>query len=206
MFSRVHKSEPRRVDADESARGHFSSRELVLAGLAVASAAGASGYVDPGPTGAFGAVLAMMMFAIAIADWRCLIIPDALNLAASALAFVYLAWENFGGDFVGATVDAAIRATAMASVFLAFRLVYRWARGRDGMGLGDVKLAGVAGLWLQSDSLPLVVEIAALAGLAFALVHRWRSGARLDPLAKLPFGAFLAPAIWLCWLFERWRA
>ena len=65
------------------------------------------------------------------------------------------------------------------------------------MGLGDVKLAAVAGVWLDWAFLPLVVEIAALSGLAAALYARLR-GDGLDLKGRLPFGAFFAPAIWIC--------
>ena len=44
--------------------------------------------------------------------------------------------------------------------------MYRRIRGRDGIGLGDVKLAGVAGVWLDWWVLPVAIEIAALAALA----------------------------------------
>jgi len=43
-----------------------------------------------------------------------------------------IACENSGGDFVGMTIDAAIRAAVMAASFQRFRLIYRWVRGRDG--------------------------------------------------------------------------
>jgi leader peptidase (prepilin peptidase)/N-methyltransferase len=41
--------------------------------------------------------------------------------------------------------------------------------------------------------------MAALSALAVVLVRRLR-GAGLDPKARLPFGAYFAPAIWICWL------
>jgi leader peptidase (prepilin peptidase)/N-methyltransferase len=71
------------------------------------------------------------------------------------------------------------------------------------MGLGDVKLAGVAGIWLDWPSLPIAVEVAALGALGFVLSRHIQAGRALDPLTKLPFGAFLAPAIWICWLLAR---
>ena len=73
------------------------------------------------------------------------------------------------------------------------------------MGLGDVKLAAVAGVWLDWASLPLVVEVAAVSALAAALYARLR-GAGFDLSARLPFGAFFAPAIWICWLLTAWRS
>ena len=97
-----------------------------------------------------------------------------------------------------------MRGAVTAALLFAFRLVYRRLRGREGIGLGDVKLAGVAGIWLGWSSLPIAFDIAALAALGFVASRGIRSRRIPDPLAKLPFGAFLAPAIWLCWLLARW--
>jgi leader peptidase (prepilin peptidase)/N-methyltransferase len=93
----------------------------------------------------------------------------------------------------------------MFVLFFAFRAGYRTLRGVEGMGLGDVKLAAVAGVWLDWAFLPIVVEIAALSALAAALYARLR-GDGFDPKGRLPFGAFFAPAIWICWLLVAWRS
>ena len=93
----------------------------------------------------------------------------------------------------------------MSAAFFAFRAGYRGLRGREGMGLGDVKLAAVAGVWLGWTDLPVAVDIAALSALASALLGRLR-GNEWSLAAKLPFGAFFAPAIWICWLLAAWRS
>ena len=93
----------------------------------------------------------------------------------------------------------------LAATFLALRILYRRLRGRDGLGLGDVKLAAVAGVWLDWSDLPVAVDLAALSALAAALFSRLRGG-HFDPKAKLPFGAFFAPAIWLCWFLATSRS
>ena len=43
---------------------------------------------------------------------------------------------------------ALLRGAVLALLFLGAARRYRRLRGRDGIGLGDVKLAGVAGAWL----------------------------------------------------------
>jgi leader peptidase (prepilin peptidase)/N-methyltransferase len=92
----------------------------------------------------------------------------------------------------------------MFVLFFGFRAVYRTLRGVEGMGFGDVKLAAVAGVWLDWASLPIAVEIAALSALAAALYTRLR-GNEFDAKARLPFGTFFAPAIWIYWLLAAWR-
>ena len=176
---------------------------LLLAGVAGVLAVGASLLAAPGLAGAMGAALAAIMLVIAIADWRMLIIPDELTALAFAVGLAGIAAGNWSA-MPAPALDALLRCAATASVFYAFRVGYRRLRGRDGMGLGDVKLAGAAGAWLDWASLPIAVEIAALSALALIGARRIVTGAPLDPLAKLPFGAFLAPAIWLSWWLARW--
>jgi leader peptidase (prepilin peptidase)/N-methyltransferase len=105
-------------------------------------------------------------------------------------------------DIVRAVALAAVRGTALALVFLGLRAAYARLRGREGMGLGDVKLAGAGGMWLSLPAIPIAIEIAALSALAAALLAWLRGRRRLHAATRLPFGLFLAPAIWLAWLVE----
>ena len=170
---------------------------LCLAGI------GVSIFAAPGLAGLAGAALALNMLAIAVIDWRLFIIPDELNALALALGLLAAGFDD-RGDKLTLALDAAIRGATMAALFFIFRLAYRRLRGREGMGLGDVKLAAVAGVWLDWPSLPIAVEIASLAALAFVLSRHIQARRALDPLTKLPFGAFFAPAIWICWALARW--
>jgi leader peptidase (prepilin peptidase)/N-methyltransferase len=51
-------------------------------------------------------------------------------------------------------------------------------------------------------TIPIAVEIAALAALAVYALRRSMTGRPIRATARLPFGLFFAPAIWLCWLLE----
>ena len=155
----------------------------------------------PGSRGAVGAVLAMLMLAIAVVDARHFIIPNELSAAAAAFAFVHI-WVDGAGLSLDAVWLALLRGAAMALLFLAVRTVYARWRGRQGLGMGDVKLAGVAGLWLDWFTLPVVLEIAALAGIVIYLARQRILGRSVLATGRLPFGLFLAPAIWLGWLIE----
>jgi leader peptidase (prepilin peptidase)/N-methyltransferase len=77
---------------------------------------------------------------------------------------------------------------------------YRALRGRD--GLGDVKLAAVAGARLALPTLFAAIELAALAAIGAYIATAAIKRAPLKSTAFLPFGTFLAPAIWLGWLAE----
>jgi leader peptidase (prepilin peptidase)/N-methyltransferase len=188
--------------------GHRLARSgAVEASLIAAVGAGAilaSLVAAPGWNGAAGAVLAGLMLAIAVVDHRRMIIPDELNALAFIAGLVAAAVGTEATSTV-AILQALVRASLMFVLFFAFRAGYRTLRGVEGMGLGDVKLAAVAGVWLDWAFLPIVVEIAALSALAAALYARLR-GDGFDPKGRLPFGAFFAPAIWICWLLVAWRS
>ena len=175
--------------------------ELTILLVGAASIA-ASLIVLPNAHGVIGGGLAILMIAIAIVDARRFIIPNELTAAALALGFLNAAVQN-SSSVLELLAVAALRGAVMAIAFLSLRVLYRRIRGHDGIGLGDVKLAGVAGVWLDWWVLPVVIEIAALAAIAVYAVrflYGRRPSARLK--AKLPFGLFLAPAIWVGWLLE----
>ena|SRR5271166_2200458 len=97
---------------------------------------------------------------------------------------------------------ALSRAAFAAGLFLLVRIAYRRFRERDGLGFGDVKLAGAAGAWLSLPMLPISIEMAAAVAL-IAYVFRQRKRARvLRDAGRVPFGAFFAPAIWLGWVTD----
>ncbi len=71
------------------------------------------------------------------------------------------------------------------------------------LGLGDVKLAAAGAPFLAWATLPLALALAAVAAVLAALASAVTRGTALDRRTEIPFGAFLAPAIWLSLIFER---
>jgi leader peptidase (prepilin peptidase)/N-methyltransferase len=161
----------------------------------------ASHVAAPNTQGMAGAGLALIMIAIAVVDARRFIIPDDLNIAALALAFIN-ATLVANGSVIEAVASTVLRGGALALAFLGLRVIYRQLRKRDGLGLGDVKLAGVAGAWLGWQTMSIAVEIAAVSALIVYLGRQRALGRPLRSISYLPFGLFLAPAIWLGWLIE----
>jgi leader peptidase (prepilin peptidase)/N-methyltransferase len=156
------------------------------------------------PTQILGLSVALFAIAAAIAyiDWRRQIIPDSLNIAALALGEI----AALAGDAeapVAAAADAAVRGLVTAAVFLLFREIYQRLRGREGLGLGDVKLAAAAGAWLDWSVIPIAVALAAFSGLLAAVAAAAARRRLPEPLTRLPFGAFFAPSIWLVWTWTR---
>jgi leader peptidase (prepilin peptidase)/N-methyltransferase len=169
---------------------------LLLVAAVVASLAAA-----PGPDGLLGAVLAALMLAISVTDADRYLIPNQLTGAAAALALFRAA--AIGPDAgAWALLWAVGRALIIALPLLGLMAGYRALRGRDGLGLGDVKLAAVAGAWLGLPALFAAIELAALAAIGAYLFNAAIKRRPLKSTAFLPFGTFLAPAIWLGWLAE----
>jgi leader peptidase (prepilin peptidase)/N-methyltransferase len=172
--------------------------DYVVAALLGLSAAAVSIWAAPGLSGFLGAGLALLMAAIAVIDARHLIIPNELNAAALALALINAA-ALAPGAIAESLAEALLRGAATFLLFFALRVAYRRLRGREGIGLGDVKLAFVAGVWLGWTLVPVAIEIAAGAALLAYLTWRGLAKHPLEPAARLPFGLFFAPAIWLAW-------
>jgi leader peptidase (prepilin peptidase)/N-methyltransferase len=137
-----------------------------------------------------GAGLGWTLLCLGLIDWRHLWLPDVLTLPLTAAGLAVIAW-------LAPTLlsDHIIAAAAGWLVFTAIAWAYRRLRGREGLGGGDAKLLAAGGAWLGTAALPHVVLFAALAALIWAVVTR-----QLDPAGRLPFGSFLAGAIWLLWL------
>jgi leader peptidase (prepilin peptidase)/N-methyltransferase len=154
-----------------------------------------------GTVGWLGAGLALAMLAIAVVDGQSFLIPDPLNAAGLALGLANSAVLG-QGDLVAAMAGSALRAAVLALSFFGLRLIYARLRGRHGIGLGDVKLAAVAGIWLDWSVMPIAVEIAALSALSIYALRRYVLHHPLRSSSRLPFGLYFAPAIWIGWLLQ----
>jgi leader peptidase (prepilin peptidase) / N-methyltransferase len=143
-----------------------------------------------------------VLAAIAVIDGQHFIIPDELNATGLLLGLAYV--TVFRIDPAEDLLAALLRGGATALLFLALRASYRALRGREGLGLGDVKLAGVAGLWLSPLAIALAVETAALSGLLACGLAALFTGRVPQAAARLPFGLFFAPAIAITLILDLW--
>lgn len=143
---------------------------------------------------AAGLGLGWTLLLLAAVDWRCQVLPDGLTLPlASAGLLLALLFEPV--QFPPRVIAAA----AGWAVFAALGAGYRRLRGQEGLGGGDGKLMAAAGAWIGPLGLPWVVLMAALGGLAaIGIVSLASGGWPAD--RRLPFGPFLAAAVWLVWL------
>ncbi len=163
-------------------------------------AAAASLVAAPSLAGILGAALALLMLAIARVDARHYVIPDELTFAACVIGLGYAMIVGPSGSALESLCLALVRGIFLAAAFLLLREGYYRLRRRQGLGLGDVKLAAVAGVWLDLEFLPVAIEIAALSAIAAYLLRQLVLRRPVRTTARLPFGLFLAPSIWIAWL------
>ncbi|WP_088344877.1 MULTISPECIES: prepilin peptidase [Rhodomicrobium] len=186
--------------ADEGAqRGPGWRAALLGAPIGASILALSFALLDPAPALA-SCLLAAAMAAIAISDARNFIVPDILSLPAIPAGLLATGW-------LGVPPDDAIAEHLGAALVAAFALfALRWAyaalRGREGLGLGDVKLAAVAGAWSGFAGLPTIMLLACVAAIGAVLVMKASGRAAVTAITPVPFGAFLAPAIWVVWFAQ----
>ncbi|HWC49880.1 MAG TPA: prepilin peptidase [Solirubrobacterales bacterium] len=129
---------------------------------------------------ALGLVFATMLLAITLTDLDRRVIPNKVLLVAAAAGVMITAI----GD-PSSLPERAIAAAAAGGGLFLVALAYP-----RGMGLGDVKLAAVMGLFLGRNVAPAIL-IALLAGSLVGLALIAREGAAARKRA-IPFGPFLA--------------
>lgn len=132
-----------------------------------------------------------MLPAIALVDFHFGIIPDGHNLLLGLFGFLFVLTS--GADiFMGLIVVGAL-----LSVGLFFAILYSKWRGREMLGLGDVKFFAAAGFWLHIHSAPWFFAGGGLIGLLFSI---WWS--RHSDDKQFPFAPALCAALTLCILYQ----
>jgi leader peptidase (prepilin peptidase)/N-methyltransferase len=152
------------------------------------------------------AVIAALVAWIAWQDVRTLTISDAALLALAILAVTMrLVVAREAGGTTGSTlVMTAFDGAVPGGLLLLFREFYYRRKGFDGLGLGDVKLAAVGGLLVGMVGFSWALFAASLLGLLVVVGLRVRSKRKPDRFDRLPFGAVLAPAVFVVWLLQLW--
>lgn len=137
--------------------------------------------------------LAAISIALALIDIDTHRLPNVIVLPAYAVGVVLLGAASIVGTDLASLGRAAIGAGVMGGVYLLLAVVRP-----GGMGMGDVKLAGVLGFflgWLGFD----VLAVGALAGfilgglfgVALIIFRRARAG------SGIPFGPWMLAGAWL---------
>ena len=132
-------------------------------------------------------LLSVCLMIMVVIDLEHYLLPDVIQLLAAGLGIVYhlvtreVPMVNvFAGGLLGLLAGAALSRG------------YRFLKQQDGLGMGDVKFLGVAGLWLGPLMLPAFACYAGVLGILLALLWRATGRGRI-----FPFGPALALALWM---------
>jgi leader peptidase (prepilin peptidase) / N-methyltransferase len=150
-----------------------------------------------------------LLVGLAALDAENLWLPDRLIIPGIAFSFLLcIARPSLEIYYINGNADEWQHRTGVsgsywflgvvigAGALFLIRLLYRFYRGTDGMGLGDVKLMAMLGGWLGAkvSLVALAVGIAGTAIYAISLLTIPAMRGNQDDWRKkaLPFGAFLA--------------
>jgi len=128
--------------------------------------------------------------AIALIDLQFGIIPDGLNLLIAVFGFF---WTLLAADIYIALIVTAV----LLSLGLFCALVYSRWRGREMLGLGDVKFFAAAGFWLQPEIVPWFLVIGGFSGALLGVIWKRMGGGR-----EFPFGPALCLSLAGCILYQ----
>jgi leader peptidase (prepilin peptidase)/N-methyltransferase len=141
-----------------------------------------------------GFYLLMVLAAVCAIDARYGIIPDSLVLALAVGGLL----QTFLPD-QSEVLQRGIEAALFLAAACLFRVIYRWVRGHEGLGFGDVKFATAGVLWIGIEGVPALLLVAVLSALA-SLVILKVEGYDLDGKQAISFGPHLAVGLWLTWI------
>jgi leader peptidase (prepilin peptidase)/N-methyltransferase len=130
----------------------------------------------------FGASL----IAIAFIDLQHRIIPHVLSLPGIVVGFAFALFPFSSLSWI----DSLVGIVAGGGFLLVVALAFEKMTGRQGMGMGDVKMLAMIGAWMGWRALLFIVLLSSLAGslIGAAVLLMSRKGMR----TSIPFGPFLA--------------
>jgi len=148
-------------------------------------------------------------------DWQERILPDEFTIGGSIVGLVFALLVHVPSLFGEVLLrDQGWRIESLANAVMGglfaslpiwlLAFLYEKLRGREGLGMGDVKLLFLIGIFLGPENALSALTLGATTGALFgiAMVLRRREDAWTY---ALPFGSFLALAGYLVPLFARLR-
>lgn len=168
-----------------------------------------------GLDGISSTIFCTLLLALAVCDAETMRLPDTLTLPLLGLGILHRAADGLIGDLPHGAAYAwhsalslglrgAISAVATAVGLLLLRGVYSLLRRRQGLGLGDVKLAAGIAAWLGLHQMGVVFFLAVVTGAlstVIVLAFRGKQTKMPDGPLAVPFGTFLCMAGIYCAFF-----
>ena len=148
----------------------------------------------------FGAILVTLLFS----DLEERILPDEFTLGGTAAGLVLAAFVPLRGSILQLLLsvqnqrvisigDALLAAAFCSGALWLVGALYDKIRHREGLGLGDVKMAAMIGSFLGIESSLLTIIAGSLLGAIVGLFYIWFTEKDASTY-ELPFGTFLGSA------------
>ena len=130
-------------------------------------------------------IIASILVAIAVIDYKHYIIPIELSITAFIIITIFLCISN---SFI-----SHISGLILGTTYLSIILIITWLiTKRQGLGFGDIQLILVLGLWLGDIRVLMAIFLAAILALLVWLTLSLINGFNKD--RPLPFGTYLSLA------------
>ena len=151
------------------------------------------------------AIYGAIMIALIFSDLEERILPDEFTLGGTAVGVIFAAFVPISGglllmifysakhQWLVSVCDSLLAAAVYSGALLALRVAYEKFRHREGMGLGDVKMAAMIGAFLGLQAALLAFLVGSLLGAVVGLCYAWFTGKDASTY-ELPFGSFLGVA------------
>lgn len=129
-----------------------------------------------------------LLFCASLVDLHIKILPDELIIAVGVIG-ILLSLTGHGS----ALPNAVIGFLTGGASFLSISILFRYLRGVEALGLGDVKLFAVIGLWIGVQNLAHAALVASLLGVGlFVVNNRVAAKEKTSPNHAIAFGPPLA--------------
>ncbi|MDY7038507.1 MAG: prepilin peptidase [Thermodesulfobacteriota bacterium] len=130
-------------------------------------------------------LFAACLVIITFVDLHHQIIPEIISLPCILIGLAISVFKLNNISWL----DSLIGIIAGGGFFYAFARMFKWLRGKEGLGGGDVALLAMLGAWMGWRALPFIILVSSLAGTLIGGSSLLFGGRKLSE--KIPFGPFL---------------
>ena len=134
-------------------------------------------------------------------DLETMIVPDSMTIGTALAGLGLLIYGSLGKPTDASPLDRAIGAVAGLVFFGALYFGFLLVKKKEGLGFGDVKLAGAMGLLLGWKNLLLSLIFASLSACVAAIVRRIKARKTGEEEKEFPFAPYLTASAAICLFF-----
>lgn len=138
-------------------------------------------------------ILAPSLIIIFAIDYKLQIIPNRLNLTLLEIGMIFA--FLYGLSNIAISINMMLGMLAGAGIFALITLIGGIVYGKEAMGLGDVKLMGVLGLFFGLSNVIAITLMAFLIGAIISILLLAIKAKKTDQY--IPFGPFIVIATYI---------